>query len=73
MSDVRTTAQLSAAERSKVTDAMIQQIGALTQANNALHAQLTTLKADYDGHIAWHAQQADRSLWQRLSWLVTGR
>jgi len=49
----RTTAQLSARERSKVTDAMIDQIGALTQANNELNARLVKLKADYDGHRDW--------------------
>jgi len=54
VSGERQTAQLSARERSQVTDAMIAQIGELTRANNELNARLVALKADYDGHIAWH-------------------
>lgn len=41
------------------------------EANAERQREIVRLKADYDGHIAWHGRQS--SFLARLRWLVTGR
>lgn len=65
----RTTAQLSAQERSKLTDAIIAQVGALTKASNVQHAQIVALQSEAaSDHIRLeevrkHALLTDRERW----------
>jgi len=87
--DQRTTEQLSARERSKVTDAMIAQIGELTRANNQLYAQLVStdervLRLEKAAEASDAIERIDsleraaalantRMFWARLRWLLIGR
>lgn len=79
----RTTAQLSAQERSKLTDAIIAQVGELTKANNKLHARQqvmllrigtveSTAEIRLDA-IDRRAAVLNTSFLARLRWLLTGR
>lgn len=56
----RTTSQLSSAERSKVTDALIAQVGALTKANNELYAELKRLRVAVSGLSDFDREQDRR-------------
>ena len=85
----RTTDQLSARERSKLTDAMITQIGELTKANNKLYAQLVAsderiLRLEKASEASDAIERIDsleraaalantRMFWARLRWLLIGR
>lgn len=75
----RTTSQLSSQERSKVTDALIAQVGALTKANNELYAELKRLQSALNGLATFDREQDRRidaiergaavlSAWVRRPW-----
>ncbi len=82
----RTTAQLSAAERSEQMDRTVAQVVSLTKANNALNAKLDTANKEHEALLQWVVklanEQADiarrlnaieRATTSRWRWLLTGK